>query len=554
MAFTALVVDDDPNWRDLEKKALLSTGLFDEIYTASDSWGAISKLFMDDPDMVFCDLHMGGHDGDELLEDIIEQNREIPFIVTSGTMANRAKVSIAEGIPSAAFMSKEAFLDPESIRPIIEEIYLTPEKHKHSPAYLDALKEAKGHIRNIDDAMVEANRIKGRVFALMNHYKMKLHPDDFETLKEFNYCASTPEETMVHLHDVKNMLSGMAHNTYAEDQELRTGFLRIADDVVQVLNAPRESSMNLKELVARSVSNLERIYPAELEISIPSNIRVNHPRLYTRAVYSLVENALQAVSESREGKVNIAYDDEMGLLTVSNPGEIPTDILFNTGEPYQDIESTRPFGSGKGIGYVSRNMEEIGQSLTYFNHAGMVHANLSLDATVKDVSSTKVSGKKPKVLFLDYSNGTRLTGMEETIELLDGRFGYTWNSDLNNNPERILDLPLEEYFLIVMHPEMLNPERRTEMMVLFSQEVLERMPYARYIFTTGVTASQWEESLPIRYDAYRGHNEENPLPDPKRGGIMQYVDETTERLPSSDGLRTMIQTSYLKFRAQKQEN
>ena len=112
MALTALLVEDDDNWRRLGKQALLAAG-FDEVKTARDASDALSSIW-GEPDMIFSDLHMGGSDGDEVLKMLIEHDLKIPFVVASGTLANDAKIVIAENIPSASFISKEHYLNPES--------------------------------------------------------------------------------------------------------------------------------------------------------------------------------------------------------------------------------------------------------------------------------------------------------------------------------------------------------------------------------------------------------------------------------------------------------
>jgi len=533
---TALLAEDDPNWAALGIKALTQAGF--EVERVPDSQEAFYSLRSFDPhSIVISDLHMGGYDGDRILKDMMELELDAPFVLASGTLADAAKKTLAEGIPSVSLISKEDYLNPELLETKLKAILANPTPHRATPEYLAALKKAKEQIDGIPDILVDASRIKGRVFKLLDYFGSEFG-DDYGLLKTFDYQTA---DTAVKLHDLKNMLSGMAANRY-DLTPIGVELTRIADDIVQILNSPQEESMNLGELVSRSTSNFHHIYDnLNIEIEIPPEIRVKNPLIYSKVFYSLIENAIMAAEDNH---VVIRYEEMTKSIYIVNQGEFPEDSLWPDGT-VGDIESTKEFGTGFGTRHCDISLDSIGQKLTYFNMDGKVYAHVGLNLA-EEKPHAYASGPRPKVLFLDYLDGKRLTGMEATIPLLNPNFEYIWSSDLNLNPDQLKELPLEDIFLVVMHPELAILQSSHEDL-MFEPEFVERMPYARFGFATGVSEKSYREGLELRYKHTLQSMEFDGKTSPKKLGILSYVDFVLSRLPESDMLDSMIAFSYIKF-------
>lgn len=80
-----LIVEDDPDTRDLYKVMLRNTGA--AVRTASTAEAALLVLDTWRPDVVLCDLHLPGYDGYHLLEHVQANpaHCDIPMISISGS-------------------------------------------------------------------------------------------------------------------------------------------------------------------------------------------------------------------------------------------------------------------------------------------------------------------------------------------------------------------------------------------------------------------------------------------------------------------------------------
>lgn len=550
-----LLAEDDPNWRSLGAKALRALGY--GVEEAADGKEAISALSSGryPHQAVISDLHMRGYNGDMILEYLLNNQANIPFVISSGTLADDAKKILAEGVPSVKLIGKEDFLDPESLRGKLEDILRSPAHNHPSPDYLSALKRAKDSITAIPEILVEANRIKGRIFSLIDRFGQDLG-EDYLLLKEFQYHGRTPADIIANLHDLKNMLTGMAHNRYKHNELVHRQLLRISDDIIQVINSPKEDSMNLGEIVARLTNNFGRIYTnISIQTDIPEKLRIKNPSLYSKVLYFLIENAAIAALESNSNDVRIGYDEKTQSLQIINAGMFPAESLLPNGKPYSGIKSTREFGTGFGIKNCVQSLEEIGQGLTYLNEDGWVYTNIGLSLSE---STPKLNGRniqKPKVLFSEYDySHPRLTGIESVISLLNPNFEYVWDPKLNQSPSLIKELKLEEFFLVICHPDSAVFNNSSNLSVLLSPEVLSRMPNARYGFITATPRRNLNGLISAMYDGaeldieIKTHAEPGK-PGLKRGGILPYVDFLERGLPSSDQLNILIERSYQKYMA-----
>tara|TARA_Y100000310_G_scaffold104351_1_gene102696 strand:+ start:9916 stop:11670 length:1755 start_codon:yes stop_codon:yes gene_type:complete len=575
-----LLAEDDPNWAGIAINALEGLG-YEVVHTTNAVDAKYELMFDDGIDVVVSDLHMQrarqeqavelqpsyptssdaimvdevelinhgpvyNWNGDAILEDLLNAGSTIPFVLASATLSDAAKKALVEGVASVASIDKEDYLNPEVLRQKLEYIYTRGAKHIATEANLEAVIKARTHTDATPEIMIEAMRVKGRTYTLLTGFVDEFQPDDFTLLKEAQYHGRTPEETTRTLHDIKNMLTGMAHNNYADNTELQRELLRVSDDIVQIMNTPRSDSMNLTELIARTSSNLSSIYQIEVQVDIPTEIRVESPARYSSVLYALIENALIAAQENGGSSVSVRYDQMTRTLQIINPGEFPEDQLDGDGEPNPHMESSRAYGTGKGIPDCLEQLAPIGQRLTYFNAAGQVYANLTL--AIAEAGSVQVTTDepKPKVWISDYTDGDRFQGVEAMLGLLDPNFEYIWDSDINDDASLIHTLPLEDIWLVIMHPEQMTGGNYE---VLRDPEVMARMPNAHFGFITGVTPKLFRENFESRYDMNLVRFDEPPLPPPKPGHIMDYVDFVIGHFPDSGELNDMIRTSRLKYQA-----
>ena len=189
-----LLAENDANWSGLEIMALEQAG--HSVASVASAKGAIDYLTGNFPDIVITDLHMGGDNGDDILEYILLNRTQMPLVIASGTLSDTAKMIIAQGIPSMFLFSKEDFLNPHYISQKIRHILENPFPHLPSQFYLDIVRKAKAEIDSIPDISVEVDKIKGKIFALINHYRgNELNDDDYASLKEYSYYGSAVDQT-----------------------------------------------------------------------------------------------------------------------------------------------------------------------------------------------------------------------------------------------------------------------------------------------------------------------------------------------------------------------
>ena len=110
---TILVVDDDPQFRELYRTALQFEGF--AVATASDGVAALQAIESDPPALVILDLNMPCLDGWGVLRELAahEQTKAIPVIVVTS-----ADVSL--GVERAAAILQKP-VSPDELMPLITE-------------------------------------------------------------------------------------------------------------------------------------------------------------------------------------------------------------------------------------------------------------------------------------------------------------------------------------------------------------------------------------------------------------------------------------------------
>ena len=108
---TILVVDDDPQFRELYQSVLRFEGY--DVTGASDGLGALQVIEEQLPSLVILDLDMPRVDGWSVLRELAahESTRSIPVIIVTGLDVTRSTV------PVAAVLKKP--VAPEDVLPLI---------------------------------------------------------------------------------------------------------------------------------------------------------------------------------------------------------------------------------------------------------------------------------------------------------------------------------------------------------------------------------------------------------------------------------------------------
>jgi CheY-like chemotaxis protein len=109
---TILIVDDDPQFRELYSTALRFRGF--NVTTASDGLSALRTIDQDIPSLIILDLNMPCVDGWTVLRELAahEDTKAVPVIVVTGADVNRA------ALQSAAILRKPVL--PEHVLSVIE--------------------------------------------------------------------------------------------------------------------------------------------------------------------------------------------------------------------------------------------------------------------------------------------------------------------------------------------------------------------------------------------------------------------------------------------------
>jgi CheY-like chemotaxis protein len=109
---TILVVDDDPEFRELYRTALRFCGF--NVATASDGLAALRVIEQDVPSLIILDLNMPCVDGWSVLSELAahDATRALPVIVVTGADVGRA------ALQATAILRKPVL--PDHVLPYIE--------------------------------------------------------------------------------------------------------------------------------------------------------------------------------------------------------------------------------------------------------------------------------------------------------------------------------------------------------------------------------------------------------------------------------------------------
>lgn len=93
-----LIIEDSPTHREQIRAALEPARLFQEILEAEDGVVGLKMLLSEDVDVVLCDLHMPGLDGEKLLHMRTSKGvgEEIPFLFLSATQDREQQIKLLE--------------------------------------------------------------------------------------------------------------------------------------------------------------------------------------------------------------------------------------------------------------------------------------------------------------------------------------------------------------------------------------------------------------------------------------------------------------------------
>jgi diguanylate cyclase (GGDEF)-like protein len=94
-----LIIEDSPTHRAEIRAAVEPAQLFDEIHEAEDGLAGLKLLLSEPIDVVLCDLHMPGLDGEKLLRIKSQKgvSADIPFLFLSATQNLEQQVRLLEG-------------------------------------------------------------------------------------------------------------------------------------------------------------------------------------------------------------------------------------------------------------------------------------------------------------------------------------------------------------------------------------------------------------------------------------------------------------------------
>lgn len=151
---------------------------------------------------------------------------------------------------------------------------------------------------------------------------------------------------------------------------------------------------------------------------------------------------------------------------------------------------------------------------------------------------------KPKVLFVDRDEGGRLTGMDYLLENLDSAFDYEWHPEFNKSGAKLQEHDLSQYFLLIMHPGF-EPEYGEKswcdepcLANIFAKEVVEKTPYLRYGFVSGVPNVTYSQVLNHQRELQKANLDVH---------LASRVDFYSQYLPDREELNIKIHQSYQKY-------
>ncbi|MBN1156695.1 hypothetical protein JXA85_03705, partial [Candidatus Woesearchaeota archaeon] len=332
------------------------------------------------------------------------------------------------------------------------------------------------------------------------------------------------------------IIDALIKTKFKKDQEVKAEFSRVFYDIMEVLNRPTESKMLLAELADRLSSNIEKLYSGlKVTNKVPESVKITHPSVYSQVLQPLIQNAASEAYEYGSNAVTVRYNS--GYLVIENKSKNAKALskwLEPDGTPnLNKVQTTKSTGTKIGIRRSVSSLQSIDQTLQYEVEGNTVYTKIGVDAgTAGKPKYESKKGQKPKVLFLDYTDGDRFAGMKNLMPHLDSRFEYVWDSGLNTSPKKLSEFDFRYCFLIITHVD------AEPMEVLVSPEVVRQNPNTRY----GIIKA---DSIELFIKAAQYFASECGV----KKILKDYIDFHETSLPSSEELNKLIQASYNKYQA-----
>ncbi len=542
-SLTLLVAENVSSWREREVSALEKLGY--TVISMSSSDEAIQYMEKHgEPDLIIHDLHMDDpkQNGVNTLKYLMNKKSKTAFVIATATLTKDAQKILKSKIPNLEWFIKTDFYNPEFIEKKLKDIYSTKRVHVSRKEYAEALEEVKSLMRNIPDILIHADRIKGNVLNIVEHFREKFMAINYEdkSLYEFLFKydftgESTPtsrgtpsEKAGYQLHELKGILE---LDFFKKKEPLNSIIKETVADIYDVINCPKDDEISLLEVVGMANENFRLLYPdVNVEVDIPADVEVSNAPTYFHAIRSLLHNAVQVAKNTDDPVVKVRYDE--GVVWIRNKGNLPKDWLNNDGTPdLNKVQSLKEFGNGFGIPQCAKSLEEIGSRLYYNIEKDYVDTCIQVKAFSSTEQIMDKGGNKPKVLFVDMRRGSRLTGMEERIKVLEGchpEFEYVWNPKMSIDQLKKMDYL--NMFLTIFHPSS-SPEYNNIIFQCGEQE--HRNPHMRF----GVISGDPYLSF------YMYTRDRNVL------GIQQkiWTDILAQQLPPAKKLGSIIASSYKRY-------
>jgi hypothetical protein len=259
-------------------------------------------------------------------------------------------------------------------------------------------------------------------------------------------------------------------------------------------------------------------------------------------LYSLIENAVNAAWSNKTNEVGLDYDPNLESMVISNKGSLPSDWLASDGTPIAEkIKTSKHFGTGYGIAQAIGSLRSFGKTLTYEVKDGNVYTRVGLEVVDSAIDSAgSKETEKPRVLFLDYTDGERFEGIEDIIARLNPAFHYVWDSELNWGYTPLKEYNFDKHFLVIIHPDTIMQGGRFDS--LMSEEFVRKTPNLRY----GIVSLTSESTFNRRMHTYQEFLKEDGI----EKNLISHKDFHVGNLPSVERLDKLIASSYEKYKAE----
>ncbi|MCG8412211.1 MAG: response regulator [Bacteroidales bacterium] len=321
---TILVVEDD-----MGLQYLIKTKLEDDDYniiTAASGAEAIEHIKSKDIFLMLLDYKLSDITGKELLQQLKEENLELPFVFMTGFGDERIAVDIMKLGAKDYLVKTGGFLNQLSIviKRAIKEIE-NDSKLIRMQKELESLNNIKSQFLNMisNEIKTPLTGISGALHLLRN--------------QEF---SSTIKELLETLQDSVYRLDNFANTTILSTQ-ISSGEYKL-----------NITPINIKELLQYSYLNLtNKVLKEHIEIieDIDSSIIINSDRdLLYKCFGYIMEDTISGVAEATKMEVTVATEDEQVKCSFFSYGDVlienPDEFLLNPFQISPDSEIVSNWG------------------------------------------------------------------------------------------------------------------------------------------------------------------------------------------------------------------